>query len=245
MHPDLSFLIFAIPRQPLITLSMTKGERLATGVLSSLEVMIQKRGQLVDVRVFVAEVGLVSVSSSDTNGDPSFFLLILLCRFPDGKEPGAAAGEEEFEVAMVMFKFFTTQGPHPPRSPTRGHSTWGRAQHARVPGLPEWYNYAQCFLTSAMLARLYTKLALATCPLKGWTSHDQPIDQIGPDLTTRLSELRAKVMCCRGKHSPLNHQDPVIRFTGRNPRQTGCLIWSPCTTCQRGQPTYSNPGRLG
>lgn len=131
MHPDLSFLIFAIPRQPLITLSMTKGERLATGVLSSLEVMIQKRGQLVDVRVFVAEVGLVSVSSSDTNGDPSFFLLILLCRFPDGKEPGAAAGEEEFEVAMVMFKFFAARAPHPPWSPTRGHPDMGQSPACR------------------------------------------------------------------------------------------------------------------
>jgi len=103
MHPDRSFLTFAIPRQPLITLSMTKGERLATGEFSCLDSMTQKRAQFAGGRVFAAEVGPVSVSSSDTNGDPSFFLLSLFCRFPVGKEPGAAAGEEEIEVAMVMF----------------------------------------------------------------------------------------------------------------------------------------------
>ena len=133
---------------------------------------------------------------------------------------------------------FITQGPRPPRSPTRGHPTRGRAQRAKVPRMPGWYTHAQSFPASAMLTQPHTRIVPATCPLKGWHSHDQPIDQIGPSLATRLSELRAKVVC-------FNHQDPVIRFTGRSSRQTSCLLRSPLTTCRRRPPTYSNPGRKG
>ena len=73
-----------------------------------------------------------------------------------------------------------------------------------------------------MLARLYTRLALATCPFKGWTSHDLPIDQIGSDLTTRLSELRAKVMHYRGQ--------PLLKSQGsRHPFYGNLVKQSPET----------------
>ena len=137
-----------------------------------------------------------------------------------------------------MVSFFRHQWSPPTTEPNEGTPSMGQSPACRMPGIHGRYIQAQSFLISAILIRLSTRIAPAICPLKGWHSHDQPIDQTGPGLAARLSELRAKVVCC-------NHQDPVIRFTGRSSRQTSCLLRSPLTTCRRRPPTYSNPGRKG
>src|ERR1700690_1357156 len=74
--------------------------------------------------------------------------------------------------------FFITHGPRPPRSPMKGHPAT-QSPACRVPKIHGWYIQAQSVLISAVLIRLYTRIAPAICPLKGWHSHDQPIDQNG------------------------------------------------------------------
>ena len=139
---------------------------------------------------------------------------------------------------MVLVCFLRHPWSPPTTEPNKGTPSMGQSPACRTPGIHGRYIQAQSFLISAILIRLSTRIAPAICPLKGWHSHDQPIDQTGPGLAARLSELRAKVVC-------FNHQDPVIRFTGRSSRQTSCLLRSPLTTCRRRPPTYSNPGRKG
>ena len=127
---------------------------------------------------------------------------------------------------MVMVCFLRHPWSPPTTEPNEGTSSMGQSPACRMPGIHGRYIEAQSVLISAVLIQLYTRIAPAICPLKGWHSHDQPIDQTGPGLATRLSKLRAKVVC-------FNHQDPVIRFTGRSSRQTSCLLRSPLTTCRR------------
>src|ERR1700690_1131819 len=127
---------------------------------------------------------------------------------------------------MVLVDFFHHPWSSPTTEPNEGTPGTGQSPACRVPRIHGWYIQAQSVLISAILIRLYTRIAPATCPLKGWHSRDQPFDQIGPGLATCLSQLRAKVPCC-------NHQDPVISFTGRSSRQTSCLLRSPLTTCRR------------
>ena len=127
---------------------------------------------------------------------------------------------------MVLVCLLRHPWSPPTTEPNKGTSSMGQSPACRMPGIHGRYIQAQSVLISAVLIRLYTRIAPAICPLKGRHSHDQPIDQIGPDLAARLSEIRAKVVC-------FNHQDPVIRFTGRSSRQTSCLLRSPLTTCQR------------
>ena len=61
-----------------------------------------------------------------------------------------------------------------------------------------------------------------------WAWRDQPIDQVGPFLTSRLHELRAAVVYCQWQCTLLpwlNHQDTIVHFTGCTSRQTRCIIW--------------------
>ena len=93
---------------------------------------------------------------------------------------------------MVLVDFFHHPWSPPTTEPNEGTPGTGQSPACRVPRIHGWYIQAQSVLISAILIRLYTRIAPAICPLKGWHSHDQPIDQIGPSLATLLSQLRAK-----------------------------------------------------
>src|ERR1700721_2400627 len=146
-------------------------------------------------------------------------MLLLLSRMP----PARSCVREE---RMFVVSFLPRPWSPPTTEPNKGTPSMGQSSACRMPGIHGRYIQAQSVLISAVLIQLYTRIALAICPLKGWHSHDQPIDQTGPDLAACLSELRAKVVC-------FNHQDPVIRFTGRSSRQTSCCFRSPLKPCHR------------
>ena len=222
--PDLNFSInFAVPIHPCNVLSMTKGETVVIAGLPRLEAKNQKRGHFISI--FEGEAPLSS--SWESAKDPSFFPFIKLRSDVVATEPDAAGtGGFERQERMIMVCFHHHKWSPLTKAPNEGTPSMGQCKACRVPGMHRRYIQAQSVLIGAILIRLYTRIAPAICPLKGRHSHDQPIDQIGPDLAARLSEIRAKVVCC-------NHQDPIVRFTGRSARQTSCLLRSPLMTCRR------------
>ena len=207
---------------------MTKGEIEVTSGLPCFDAMIQKRGQFLVKLIVEFERGAPSSSSCESEEEPSFFLRFIKLRSDGVAAEPDAAGTEGFEreESMVMVSFLPRPWSPPTTEPNKGTSNMGQSPACRMPGIHGRYIQAQSILISAILIQLYTRIAPAICPLKSWHSHDQPIDQTGLGLATRLSELRAKVVC-------FNHQDPVIRFTGCSSRQTSCLLRSPLTTCRR------------
>ena len=99
--------------------------------------------------------------------------------------------------------------PHPPPSPTRGHAAAANHQTA-MSGIHGWYTQTICrnhlidpshrpksneykwFITMFALDMIKTNTGCCS-----WAWRDQPIDQVGPFLTSRLHELQAEVVYCQ------------------------------------------------
>ena len=100
--------------------------------------------------------------------------------------------------------------PPPTTESKRGHAAADNHQTV-MPGIHGWYTQAICmeitWLTLATAPRatstkgktqcLFLAIVNKTMVVDSWAWRDQPIDQVGPFLTSRLHELRAEVVYCQ------------------------------------------------